>query len=212
VAATTGIIRVLNRDELSAVLAHEMAHVGNRDTLIMTVAAAIAGAISFLAMMARWSMTFGSFGRSRRGGGQGGMVGIVGLLAVAILLPLAAILVQAAISRAREYQAYSTVAKNCRNPWALANALEKLDQEANNKPMKVNKAVSHLFIENPLIGFTATMFSTHPPIEGAHQQAQRHAGVLVGRAQACTHTRRKLFQKYLWIPMESGLSPVLSVR
>ena len=163
VAATTGIMRILNRDELSAVLAHELAHVGNRDTLIMTVAAAIAGAITFLAMMARWSMLFGGLG-GRRGGG-GGMVGIVGLLAVAILLPLAAILVRAAISRAREYQADSTGAKNCRNPWALANALEKLELEAHSKPMKVNEAVSHLFIVNPLSGFSATMFSTHPPMK-----------------------------------------------
>jgi heat shock protein HtpX len=163
VAATTGIMRILNRDELSAVLAHELAHVGNRDTLIMTVAAAIAGAITFLAMMARWSMLFGGLG-GRRGGG-GGMVGIVGLLAVAILLPLAAILVRAAISRAREYQADSTGAKNCRNPWALANALEKLEAETHLKPMKVNEAVSHLFIVNPLSGFSATMFSTHPPMQ-----------------------------------------------
>ena len=164
VAATTGIMRILNRDELSAVLAHEMAHVGNRDTLIMTVAASIAGAITLLAMMARWSMIFGGLGGGRRGGG-GGMAGMVGLLAVAILLPLAAILVRAAISRAREYQADSTGAKNCRNPWALANALEKLEQETHRKPMKVNEAVSHLFIVNPLSGFSATMFSTHPPMQ-----------------------------------------------
>lgn len=163
VAATTGIMRVLSRDELSAVLAHEMAHVGNRDTLIMTVAAAMAGAITFLAMMARLSMLFGGLG-GRRGGG-GGMVGMVGLLAVAILLPLAAILVRAAISRAREYQADSTGARNCRNPWALADALEKLETEAHSKPMKVNEAVSHLFIVNPLSGFSATMFSTHPPMQ-----------------------------------------------
>ncbi|MDA0988342.1 MAG: zinc metalloprotease HtpX [Chloroflexi bacterium] len=165
VAATTGIMRILNRDELSAVLAHEMAHVGNRDTLIMTVAAAMAGAITFLAMMARWSMIFGGLGRGRRSGGNGAMVGIVGLLVVAILLPLAAVLVRAAISRAREYQADATGAKNCRNPWALANALEKLETETHRTPMKVNEAVSHLFIANPLIGFSATMFSTHPPMQ-----------------------------------------------
>ena len=163
VAATTGIMRILTREELSAVLAHEMAHVGNRDTLIMTVAASIAGAITFLAMIARFSMFFGALGGGRRGGG--GMAGMVGLLAVAILLPLAAILVRAAISRAREYQADSTGAKNCRNPWALADALEKLELEAHRKPMKVNEAVSHLFIVNPLSGFSATMFSTHPPMQ-----------------------------------------------
>ena len=164
VAATTGIMRILNRDELSAVMAHEMAHVGNRDTLIMSVAATIAGAITFLAIIARFSMFFGGFGR-RDSGGHGPMIAIIGLLVVAILLPLAAILVRAAISRAREYQADSTGAKNCRNPWALARALEKLEQGASQKPMKVNEAVSHLFIVNPLSGFSATMFSTHPPMQ-----------------------------------------------
>ncbi len=164
VAATTGIMRILNREELSAVMAHEMAHVGNRDTLIMTIAATIAGAITFLAMIARFSMLFGGFGR-RDAGGHGAMFAIVGMLVVAILLPLAAILVRAAISRAREYQADSTGAKNCRNPWALARALEKLEQGASRRPMKVNEAVSHLFIVNPLSGFSASMFSTHPPMK-----------------------------------------------
>ena len=168
VAATTGIMRILNRDELSAVMAHEMAHVGNRDTLIMTVAATIAGAITFLAMIARFSMLFGGFGGGfgrRDSGGHGPMIAIVGLLVVAVLLPLAAILVRAAISRAREYQADSTGARTCRNPWALASALEKLERETSRKPMKVNEAVSHLFIVNPLSGFSATMFSTHPPMQ-----------------------------------------------
>lgn len=164
VAATTGIMRILNRDELSAVMAHEMAHVGNRDTLIMTVAATIAGAITFLAIFARFAMLFGGFGR-RDSGGFGPMVGIVGLLVIAIVLPLAAILVRAAISRTREYQADTTGAENCRNPWALANALEKLEHGASQRPMKVNEAVSHLFIVNPLSGFSATMFSTHPPLQ-----------------------------------------------
>ncbi len=164
VAATTGIMRILNRQELSGVLAHEMAHVGNRDTLIMTVAASLAGAITFLAMMARWSMIFGGLG-VRRGGGQGAMVGMIGLLVAAILLPLAAVLVRAAISRAREYQADATGRRTCGNPWALASALEKLDKGAHATPMKVNEAVSHLFIVNPLSGFSATMFSTHPPMQ-----------------------------------------------
>ena len=169
VAATTGIMRILNRDELAGVLAHEMAHVGNRDTLIMTVAAAIAGAITFLAMMARWSMIFGGmgggFGGGRRGGGQGAAVGIIGMLVVAIMLPLAAVLVRAAISRAREYQADATGAYHSRHPLALASALEKLELETQRKPMKVNEAVSHLFIVNPLSGFSATMFSSHPPLQ-----------------------------------------------
>ena len=165
VAATTGIMRILNRDELSAVMAHEMAHVGNRDTLVMTVAATVAGAITFLAMMARWSMIFGGLTGDRRGGGNGVIIGMVGLLVAAILLPVAALLVRAAISRAREYQADSTGARNCRNPWALANALEKLEAEAHRKPMKVNEAVSHMFVVNPLSGFSSAMFATHPPMK-----------------------------------------------
>ena len=165
VAATTGIMRILNRDELSAVMAHEMAHVGNRDTLVMTVAATMAGAITFLAMMARWSMIFGGLTGDRRGGGNGVIIGMVGLLVAAILLPVAALLVRAAISRAREYQADSTGARNCRNPWALANALEKLEAEAHRKPMKVNEAVSHMFVVNPLSGFSSAMFATHPPMK-----------------------------------------------
>ena len=165
VAATTGIMRILNRDELSAVMAHEMAHVGNRDSLVMTVAATMAGAITFLAMMARWSMIFGGLTGNRRGGGNGVIIGMVGLLVAAILLPVAALLVRAAISRAREYQADSTGARNCRNPWALANALEKLEAEAHRKPMKVNEAVSHMFVVNPLSGFSSAMFATHPPMK-----------------------------------------------
>ena len=163
VAATTGIMRILKRDELAAVMAHEMAHVGNRDTLIMTVAASVAGAITFLAMMARFSMLFGGMRRGG-GGGQGAMIGLIGMLVVAILLPLAAMLVRSAISRAREYQADTTGAQNCRNPLALANALEKLEAGSHRRPMKVNEAVSHLFIVNPLSGITAALFSTHPPI------------------------------------------------
>jgi Zn-dependent protease with chaperone function len=96
---------------------------------------------------------------------QWAIVGIVGLLVVAILLPLAAILVRAAISRAREYQADATGAQHCKNPWALANALEKLETETHRTPMKVNEPVSHLFIANLLSGFSATMFSTHPPMK-----------------------------------------------
>ena len=161
-AATTGIIRILKRDELSAVMAHEMAHVGNRDTLIMTVAASVAGAITFMAMIARFSMFFG--GMRRGGGGNGAMIGLIGMLVVAIMLPLAAMLVRSAISRAREYQADATGAQNCRNPLALANALEKLDAGSHRRPMEVNEAVSHLFIVNPLSGITASLFSTHPPI------------------------------------------------
>ena len=161
VAATTGIRRILSREELGAVMAHEMAHVGNRDTLIMAVVATIAGAISMLAFMAQISAMFGGMGGRDRGGG-----GLIGLLVVAIVMPLAAALVRAAISRTREFQADATGAKTSGNPYALASALEKLEMGAHSRPMKVAEGASHLFIVNPLSGKSmASLFSTHPPME-----------------------------------------------
>ena len=161
VAVTTGIRRILTREELGAVLAHEMAHVGNRDTLIMAVVASIAGAISMLAFMAQFAAIFGSFGGDRDRGG-----GIIGLLVAAIIMPTAATVVRMAISRAREYQADATGAKTCGNPYALASALEKLEMGSEVRPMRVSESASHLFIVNPLSGKTmARLFSTHPPTE-----------------------------------------------
>ena len=162
VAATTGIRKILTREELGAVMAHEMAHVGNRDTLIMAVVASIAGAISLLALMAQFSAIFGGMGGGReRGGG-----GIIGLLVVAIVMPLAAALVRAAISRTREFQADATGARTSGNPYALASALEKLEMGAHSRPMKVSESASHLFIVNPLSGKSmASLFSTHPPMD-----------------------------------------------
>ena len=161
VAATTGMIRILNREELGAVIAHEMAHVGNRDTLIMAVVATIAGAISMLAFMAQMSAIFGGMGGDRDRGGS-----IVGLLVVAIVMPLAAGLVRAAVSRTREFQADATGAHTSGNPLALASALEKLEVGVLSRPMKVAEGASHLFIVNPLSGKSmAGLFSTHPPIE-----------------------------------------------
>lgn len=157
VAVTTGIRRILTRQELGGVLAHEMAHVGNRDTLIMAVVATIAGAISLLALFAQFAAIFG---------GRGGRDNIIGLLVVAFVMPLAAGLVRAAVSRTREYQADATGAKTSGDPLALASALQKLEQGAQNKPMKVAEGASHLFIVNPLRGAKmAKLFSTHPPIE-----------------------------------------------
>ena len=165
VAATTGIRRILTRDELAGVMAHEMAHVGNRDTLIMTVVATIAGAISMLAFMAQFAAIFGSFG-GHNDDDEGGGTNIVGLLIIAIVMPIAATLIRLAISRAREYQADQTGAHNCGDPDALARALEKLEMGSEMRPMKVNEAASHLFIVNPLSGKSmARLFSTHPPIE-----------------------------------------------
>ena len=160
VAVTTGIRRILNREELGAVLAHEMAHVGNRDTLIMAVVATIAGAISMLAFMAQMSAIFGGMGGGRDRGGS-----IIGLLVIAIVMPLAAGLVRAAISRTREFQADATGARTSGNGYALASALEKLEMGVQNSPMKVSEGASHLFIVNPLTGGSMSrLFSTHPPI------------------------------------------------
>ena len=159
VAVTTGIRRILNREELSAVLAHEMAHVGNRDTLIMAVVATIAGAISMLAMLAQFSAIFGGMF-----GGREGRDNIIGLLIIAIVMPVAAALVRAAVSRTREFQADATGAHNCGNPLALASALQKLERGAEARPMRVAEGASHLFIVNPLRGANfANLFSTHPP-------------------------------------------------
>ncbi len=161
VAVTTGIRRILTREELAAVMAHEMAHVGNRDTLIMTVVATIAGAISMLAFMAQFAAIFGSHSDDDDGGGN-----IISLLIIAIVMPIAATVIRLAISRAREYQADQTGAHNCGDPDALARALEKLEIGSEMRPMKVNEAASHLFIVNPLSGKSmARLFSTHPPTE-----------------------------------------------
>ena len=163
VAATTGIRRLLTREELGAVMAHEMAHVGNRDTLIMAVVATIAGAISMLAMIAQFSAIFGGMGGGDRDRGGGG---IIGLLVVAIVMPIAATVIRVAISRAREFQADATGARTSGNPEALARALEKLEMGSDVRPMKVAEAASHLFIVNPLRGKAmGNLFSTHPPIE-----------------------------------------------
>ena len=181
IAVTTGIRRLLNRDELGSVIAHELAHVGNRDTLIMTMVATMAMAIGLIAMVAQFAMFFGGMGgrgRGSGGGGYGAIVGIVGLLIVIIVLPFVATVIRLAISRAREYQADSTGARTSGNPLALASALEKLESGTIRRPMKVNEAVAHLYIVNPLRkdpssgrtvsalggGGMSRMFSTHPPI------------------------------------------------
>ena len=165
VAVTTGIRRILTREELAGVMAHEMAHVGNRDTLIMAIVATIAGAITMLAFMAQFAAIFGSFG-GHHDDDDGGGSNIFTLLIIAIIMPIAATIIRMAISRAREFQADQTGAHNCGNPEALARALEKLEMGSEIRPMKVNEAASHLFIVNPLSGGSmGRLFSTHPPIE-----------------------------------------------
>ena len=165
VAVTTGIRHILTREELAGVMAHEMAHVGNRDTLIMTVVATIAGAITMLAFIAQFAAIFSSFG-GHSDDDEGGGGNFLTLMIIAIIMPIAATIIRMAISRAREFQADQTGAHNCGNPEALARALEKLELGSEIRPMKVNEAASHLFIVNPLSGRSmARLFSTHPPIE-----------------------------------------------
>ena len=161
VAVTSGILQLLNREELKGVLGHELGHVIHRDILIQSVAATVAGAIMLLASMARWATIFGGFSRDDDNGG------IIGLLVAAILAPFAATLIQLAISRSREYLADKKGAELAGNPLYLANALKKLDSYSKQLPMpNANPQTAHMFIVNPLSGKTlAKLFSTHPPME-----------------------------------------------
>jgi len=161
VAVTTGIMKILSREELEGVLAHELAHIKNRDILVGTIAATIAGAISYLAQMAQWAMIFG--GRSSEEGEHGNPIAS---LVMMIVGPIAAMLVQMAISRSREYGADAGGANISGNPLYLANALKKLQMASRRIPMDANPATSHMFIVNPLSGGgILKLFSTHPPIE-----------------------------------------------
>ena len=165
VAVTEGILRILSEDELKGVLAHELSHVKNRDTLIMTIAATLAGAITYLAQMAQWAAIFGGGRRSDDEGGGGGG-GLIGMLLMAILAPIAAMLVQMAISRGREFEADASGARLCHRASGLERALAKLEAAARQEPLNATPATAHLFIVNPLTsGALATLFSTHPPIE-----------------------------------------------
>jgi heat shock protein HtpX len=160
VAVTQGILTLLNDEELEGVLAHELGHVNNRDILISSVAATIAGAITMLASMGRWAMIFGGMGdrEDRRGGG-------IGALFMLFLAPVAASLIQLAVSRSREYQADATGAHFTGNPYALASALSKLDAYSRRVPMQATPSTAHLFIIQPFLGMNfGSLFSTHPPI------------------------------------------------
>jgi heat shock protein HtpX len=159
VAATAGITQILSREELKGVMAHELAHVQNRDILIGSVAATIAGAISFMAQIAQWGMIFG-------GGRDDEDSNPLAMIAMMILAPIAAMLVQMAISRSREYGADAKGAEFCRNPHYLASALRKLEMANQRMPMQnVNEATAHMFIVSPLSGKKmAQLFSTHPPM------------------------------------------------
>jgi len=162
VAVTEGIMRILDDDELEGVLAHELSHVKNRDVLIATIAATLAGAITYLAHMAQWAAMFGG----RSGDDEEGGSNPFALILMAVLAPIAAMLVQLAVSRAREFQADATGAKIAGRPAGLARALEKLHVANQAVPMAANPSTAHLFIVNPLSGSVLMrLFSTHPPIE-----------------------------------------------
>ncbi|BCR07021.1 protease HtpX [Desulfuromonas versatilis] len=177
VAATEGIMALLSEEELEGVMAHELAHVQNRDTLISTVAATLAGAISMLGSMLQWAAIFGA-GRSEDEEEGGGMLGG---LALAIIAPLAAMLIQMAVSRSREYLADASGARICGKPRALAAALRKLQMGAQSLPMQeARPATAHLFIVNPLSGGAMLkLFSTHPPME---ERIARLEALAAGRA------------------------------
>jgi heat shock protein HtpX len=161
VAATTGIMRILTREELAGVMAHELSHVRHRDILISSIAATVAGAITYLAHMAQWAAMFGA---GRDNDDEGG--GTFGLIFMAILAPIAAMLIQMAISRSREYEADRGGAQISGNPLYLAGALRKLEMANRQIPLDANPATAHMFIVNPLTGGgLMSLFSTHPPLE-----------------------------------------------
>ena len=161
VAVTSGIRRLLSADELEGVMAHEIAHVSNRDILIGTIAATLAGAVMMLAQFARFAAIFGGGDRDNRGGG-----GMIVLLVSVIVAPLAAMLIQMAISRSNEYRADESGARFCGRPESLANALEKISAWSKRVPMDASPATAHMFILSPLTGRgLMSLFSTHPPTE-----------------------------------------------
>lgn len=164
VAATEGILRILSPEELEGVMGHELGHVKNRDILISTIAATIAGAISMLGQMLQWGAMFGAGRDDEEGGGIGGLAGS---LLMAILAPIAALLIQMAVSRSREFLADATGAQICGRPQSLANALTKLHNASQQIPLQAaTPATAHMFIVNPLTGGgLMTLFSTHPPME-----------------------------------------------
>jgi heat shock protein HtpX len=163
VAVTEGITRILNRDELEGVIGHELTHIKNKDMLIGSIAATLAGAIVMLANMAQWAAIFGGVSRDDDEGGGGGLIG---LILMAILAPIAATVIQMAISRSREFLADAGGAKISGKPYGLAGALEKLQRASQAIPMDANPSTAHMFIVNPLTGGSLmSLFSTHPPLE-----------------------------------------------
>jgi len=177
VAVTEGLLQMLNEQELEGVVAHELGHVKNRDILISTIAATIAGAIMVLASMARWGAIFGGMGGDRDRGGN-----IFSLLAMAILAPLAAMMVQMAISRTREFKADATGAEMVGHPAGLASALRRLEQVNNRVPpdhSPASAATAHMYIVKPFAGGMGKLFSTHPPMDERIERLMRRAGPIL---------------------------------
>jgi len=176
VAVTTGLLRLLNEDEVAAVIAHELGHIKNRDTLISTIAATFAGAVAILADMAQWALLLGGFGHHDDEGEDGGVAGIVGGLLLILVAPIAATLIQLAISRTREFEADAAGAAISGSPLALASALRKIETWKQQLPLVANPAMANLYIINPLDGGgIVRLFSTHPPTEERIARLERMA-------------------------------------
>jgi heat shock protein HtpX len=174
VAVTTGIMRILSEDELKAVLAHELGHIKNRDILVSAIVATIASAVMFIAFMARWSLFFGGFGRSRNQ--TANLIGLAAMILIAILAPIGAMVIRMAISRQREYGADEAGARISGRPLALASALRKLQMGAQMRPMQVSESTAHMYTVSPLRSdFMGNLFSTHPPVEERIARLERMA-------------------------------------
>ena len=201
IAVTEGLLRTMNNEEATGVLAHEMSHIRNRDILIGSIAATMAGAIMILASMARWSAFFG--GGSRDGEGRGGL-GAVGLIVMSILAPLGAMVIQMAISRSREYLADATGAKLAGNPEGLAKALEKLGSYSRQIPMHATPSTAHMFIVNPLSGGgLMNLFSTHPPLEDRIARLRGNHGEPLPPAEREENSGRKQAEA-MWNHLSGG--------
>jgi heat shock protein HtpX len=175
VAVTQGILDLLTDEELEGVLAHELGHVRNRDIMVSSIAATVAGAVTMLANMGKWAMIFGGMERDERDSGGG-----IAALFMLILAPIAAFLIQMAVSRSREYEADATGSHFTGNPYALASALSKLDAYAKRRPLIANPSTAHLFIIQPLLGGMnfGSLFSTHPPIAKRIERLTGHPAEL----------------------------------
>lgn len=162
VAVTTGLMRMLDPQEVAGVIAHELAHIRNRDTLLASLVATVAGAITMIAEIAQWSLIFGGFGGSDEGEEGGGLTSMAGSILMLFLAPVAALVIQLAISRSREFKADAVGAEILGNPLPLASALEKLEWAGKRQPMALNPSTSHLYIVNPVLSGLGNLFRTHP--------------------------------------------------